>query len=121
MKNQEFGSGDDRVTIARKLGYEMTVLKKHGLEDGIQNVRSKFADCSFDKKLCKRGIECLDFYRKKWNDSLKRYYDEPQHDQYSHGADAFRYAIAGINTFGGNQSKLSKETIEEMRRKHLGY
>lgn len=85
MGHHEYSSGMERTQIARELGYEMTIVPKHSLPDGIQAVRSAFSDCSFHSICCKRGVECLDFYRKKWNDHLKIYYDEPQHDQYSHG------------------------------------
>jgi hypothetical protein len=120
MRNTEFSSGIDRLTKARDLGYVMTVVPKKGIEEGIQEVRSKLPHCNFDKDKCKRGIECLDFYRKKFNENLKVYSDEPLHDQYSHGADAFRYGITGIKLLG-DVGKLSPDTIKEMRQKHLGY
>lgn len=121
MKQTEFGSGLDRVETALRLGYRMTVVPKHRIEDGIQAVRATLSQCSFNDKKCKRGIECLDFYRKKWNDNLKVYFDEPLHDQWSHGADAFRYAIAGIKAIGTSTQSLSPDKIKEMRQRNLGY
>jgi hypothetical protein len=121
MKNHDISSGLDRLQVMSNLGINMTVVPKSSLQEGIQAVRSILSECSFHSIKCKRGVECLDFYRKKWNDNLKVYYDEPQHDQYSHGADAFRYAIAGIKAFGGGSTKLSTEKINEMRMKFRGY
>lgn len=124
MRNREFSSGISRLEIADKLGYKMTPVVKdgqaYGFEAGIQCVRSMLPNCVFDAKGCKRGIECLDFYRKKFNETLKVYSDEPCHDQYSHGADAFRMACIGIKELG-NQRKISPEQIKEMRQKYLGY
>lgn len=122
MQNREYTSGDDRLSAARNLGYEMRIVPKKGIEDGIEAVRSLLPHCSFDEKECKRGIDCLDFYRKKWNDTLKVYYDVPLHDQYSHGADAFRMLAVGINALGtGGNNKLTPEKIREMRVKSYGY
>lgn len=120
MQNREFTSGVDRLTTARNLGYNMQIVPRKSLEEGIQAVRSLLPHCSFNEKECKKGIQCIDFYRKKWNDSLKVYYDEPLHDQWSHGADAFRMAAIGVKAFGSS-SKLTPDAIKEMRIKNLGY
>jgi phage terminase large subunit len=124
MRNREFTSGVSRMETAERLGYKFTAVVKDGkaysLESGIQCVRSTLGHCAFDAKNCKRGLECLDFYRKKFNESLKVYSDEPCHDQYSHGADAFRMACVGVKELG-NQRSLSAESIKDMRQKYLGY
>lgn len=100
MGNREFVSGVERIETAREFGYNMTRLPQTNIGEGIQAVRSILNNCFFDIFSCKRGIQCLDFYRKKYNDALKQYYDQPLHDQYSNGADAFRYASVGIKAIG---------------------
>lgn len=120
MQQHEFTSGVDRITTARQMGYDMTVVPKKGIDEGIQAVRSLLPHCSFDSKECKRGIQCLDFYRKKYNEALKVYDDKPLHDQYSHGADAFRYLAVGLCAYGTSTSRLTAETIREMRYKNTG-
>lgn len=96
MQNKEFTSGVDRIQTAREFGFEMTVVPRKPIDEGIQAVRSILPLSYFDAKKCAHGLKCLDFYRKKWNDSLKVYYNEPLHDKWSHGADSFRYACSGI-------------------------
>lgn len=49
----------------------------------------------FDANLCAEGIKCLDNYSKQWDDRLARWRDEPRHDEFSHGADAFRTFALG--------------------------
>lgn len=49
----------------------------------------------FDSVNCADGITCLDNYRKQWDDRLGVWRDEPRHDEYSHGADAFRTFAMG--------------------------
>ena len=100
MQNKEFTSGVDRLSTAREFGYSMTVVPKKPIEEGIQAVRSVLPLCFFDSIKCAYGIKCLDFYRKKYNDALKVYYDQPQHDRWSHGSDSFRYASIGIKSVG---------------------
>jgi phage terminase large subunit len=124
MRNREFTSGISRLEVAEKLGYKMTPVVKdgmaYGLEAGIQCVRSTLSNCIFEEEKCKFGIKCLDLYRKKFNETLKVYSDEPCHDQYSHGADAFRMACVGIREIG-EKTRLTPDGIKDMRQKHRGY
>jgi phage terminase large subunit len=121
MQQREYTSGVDRLTTARNMGLKVMVTPKKSIEEGIQAVRSLLPHCVFDSKSCERGIKCLDFYRKKWNETLKVYYDEPLHDQWSHGADAFRMAAIGVKAYGTGASKLSPDSINDMRKRNLGY
>lgn len=57
--------------------------------------RSRLSECYFHEANCAKGIECLDNYRKKWNESIGNWSDEPVHDQYSHGADAYMQFAQG--------------------------
>jgi hypothetical protein len=120
MKNREYSTGNERLEIAREMGYEMSVIPLTPVDDGIQCVRSLLAHCYFDEKNCTQGIKCLDLYRKKWDENLKVYQDKPLHDQYSHGADAFRMLALGVK-LGTSDNKLSAEKITEMRVRNLGY
>ena len=100
MANREFTSGVDRIETARGFGYDMTVVPKKRIAEGIQALRSLIPLCSFDEVKCAQGIKCLDFYRKKYNDVLKVYYDEPCHDKWSHGSDAARMFAVGAKAIG---------------------
>lgn len=88
---REFGAGVSRLQTARDLGIDFRVVPKHQLPDGIDAVRAVLPHCWFDLGRCERGIECLEAYRKKWNEHLGDFDDKPQHDWASHAADAFRY------------------------------
>ncbi len=122
IKQHEFGSGNMRLNTARELGYQMTVVPLGRIEEGIQAVRSLLPSCAFDGTECKRGIQCLEFYQKKWNEGLKVYNDAPLHNQWSHGADAFRTLAMGLAKFGGTaQKKMQAQETVEMRQKYMGY
>lgn len=46
---------------------------------------------------CNRGIEAVKNYSRKWNPVTKVFDSNPLHDQWSHGADAFRYMCLSLN------------------------
>lgn len=51
----------------------------------------------FDGVRCARGIEALRNYSRKWNADTQVFAEIPKHDQWSHGADGFRYACLTLN------------------------
>lgn len=119
MQNREFTSGVDRLSTMRDYGYDALVIPKKPIAEGIQAVRSIIPLSSFEKDSCLQGIKCLDFYHKKYNESMKVYYDEPLHDRWSNGADSFRYACMGIKIFGTN-SRGSLENDYKALQKYWG-
>lgn len=62
---------------------------------GINAARSSIATSYFHETACKDGIDCLENYRKKWNETLGNWSEEPVHDKFSHGADAYRQFAQG--------------------------
>ncbi len=76
----------------------ITVAKKIPVQSGIDEVRLLFSRFIFDEIKCARGLECLEKYKREWNDIAKTFSPQPRHDEYSHGADALRYgAVAGFD------------------------
>lgn len=45
---------------------------------------------------CHRGLEALKNYSRKFNRSTNEFSSAPDHNEWSHGADAFRYAVLSI-------------------------
>lgn len=60
------------------------------LQHGISAVRDIFGSCVFDAEGCKEGLVHLEMYRKKWNENMQCYSDEPRKDVHTEGADSFR-------------------------------
>lgn len=61
----------------------------------INMARSRISECYFHEVNCSKGIEHLENYRKKWNEAIGNWSDEPVHDKHSHGADAFQQFAQG--------------------------
>src|ERR1700677_1615499 len=97
------------VTQAGNFGWTGIVLEQHGLRDGINAVRSGIGRCWFDQAKCKDGLACLENYKKKGSPMIGGWTSEPFHDEYSHGADAFRYLICGLPRLQGGQSSVAND------------
>ena len=61
---------------------------------GIDASRAFLAQVWIDEERCGRLVDCLDNYRKEWDDKLGVFKDKPRHDEYSHGYKSFEtYAV----------------------------
>lgn len=60
------------------------------LTAGIQATRNVFSSCWFDEGKCSQGLKRLGNYRKKWDKTRGCWSDQHEHDDNSHGSDAFR-------------------------------
>lgn len=89
---REYSTGKTRQEAFRESGLITEIQPRQSLQDGIEAVRNHLPKCVFDGENCGEGILCLESYRKKWDDRNNTFMNTPVHDQYSHGADAFRYA-----------------------------
>ena len=100
IEQREFTSGKSRREIARDLGINFRVTPKLGLMDGIDHARMMLPRFYFDKIKCDKGIRSLINYHKDFNQKLLNFKFHPVHDQWSHGADSFRYLCYGIEGEG---------------------
>jgi phage terminase large subunit len=85
-----YQTGVTDQAILEGLQWQVEVLPNTDLEDGIRNARMTLAQTFIDQTKCAPLIECLKRYRR----SIPVKTGEPGgplHDQYSHGADCYRY------------------------------
>ena len=67
-----------------------TVKRVNSVITGIQATRNVFPSCWFSEEGCYDGIRRLSNYRKKWDKVRGCWMTEHEHNDDSHGADAFR-------------------------------
>jgi phage terminase large subunit len=91
------GNGRSIEEIVRAAGYKTRIIPKTPILDSINAARTIFRNCWFDRDLCHDGLQCLRHYRYDVDPDTKRFSKTPVHDQYSHGADAFRYIGLMVN------------------------
>jgi len=90
-KHKDYKLGRSGQDIMKSLGWDVEIVPEIGVEQGIRNARMVFNRVLFDKTKAARIIECLKNYKRAVN-QITGEPGAPLHDEYSHGADAFRYA-----------------------------
>lgn len=116
-----FATGKTVQQSALEVGLRTIVLPRDDFAVGIEAVRRELATCYFDERKCKTLIDYLSNYHKKYNEIKQVYSDTPDHDKTSHGADAFRYMAMALIHYGNGVGNLTKDKIEDMRRRNYGY
>lgn len=94
LRHREQTTGKTREMAALKLGLRFDVAPRTRVEDGINEVRSSLRkhEWWFNAEKCRDGVDALLQYRWKVNKQGMPT-KEPEHDVYSHGADAFRTGV----------------------------
>jgi phage terminase large subunit len=95
-QSKDFKHGISAEEIMRKLGWDVRIVPKQDIESGIKLARMNFHRIYFDKS-SHRLVECLKNYRRAINSTTNEP-GAPLHDEYSHGADAFRYLCTSIES-----------------------
>jgi len=75
-------------------------------QQGIDSSRAFLPLVWMDEERCNRLIQCLDSYRKAWDEKLGVWKDRPLHDEFSHGYKSFETAAISPRAF---------ETVEAAR------
>jgi len=94
--------------IVRAAGYKTNILPRVPVVDSINAARTIFSNCYFDRENCADGLQCLRHYRYEVDPDSGQFSRNPLHDQYSHGADAFRYI--GLMLQDRKEQKVRKQT-----------
>lgn len=96
-RTRNFQTGKSTEEQLRAMGRRsVVVLAQTSVEEGIKAARLLFPRCYFDQVKTARLVECLKRYRR----DLHTKTGEPMaplHDEFSHGADNFRYIGQAVN------------------------
>ena len=82
--------------IVRNAGFKTKIIPRTSIVDSINASRTMFRNCYFDRDNCYDGLQCLRHYKYEVDPETKAFSKNPLHDQYSHGADAFRMVALGV-------------------------
>lgn len=94
---KNLGTGRSIEEIVRATGHKVQVLERVPITDSINAARTIFSKCYFDRQNTEDGIKCLQHYRYDVDPETGMFSQKPLHDQYSHGADAFRMLGLMVN------------------------
>lgn len=106
-RNRDFKHGISSEEIMQRLGWDTEIVPKSDIETGIKLARMTFDRAYFDSVKAERLIECLKNYRRGINQTTNEP-GAPLHDEYSHGADAWRYLCAVVDSMSNEESSWSE-------------
>lgn len=103
-------NADSAAKILQDLGWSVPPkesLTIMNIESGIKASRMAFPRIYFDKNKSARLIECLKRYKRAINRRTQEA-GNPLHDEYSHGADAFRYMCLAVDLMQNKPKPIKK-------------
>lgn len=131
---RELGTGKSRMDTAAQHGIRFTLIPRVSNQaEGINAVRLFLPVCWFAEPTLEdmkaegaehragvdRVVDCLDNYRKEWDDKLGVFREQPRHDWASHGAKAFE-TLARSNLFAVSTGTPAAPTQPASPRKRWG-
>jgi hypothetical protein len=96
LEQREFTNNKSRREIAYELGIRFNIVPKLSIEDGIHYTQLLLNRCWIDMESCKKLLEALRNYHRKFNDTLQTFSNKPVHDWSSHACDAMRVLAVGL-------------------------
>ena len=99
----DFSNGKTRREVAYQLGIRFKVVPKLPLEDGIHATTMTLPRCWIDVDHCKKLIDALRHYHRKYLDKNRMFRSKPVHDWSSHACDALRYMSIGLTEISNRQ------------------
>lgn len=121
IENHHISTGLSIKDVGQKHGISFLTLPtlQMKLDEGIEAVRNLFPRVWIDEERCSRLIKCLENYKKEFDVNYQIYKSRPCHDQYSHGADAFRYACIAIKLYiDSSKGDITDAEHERLYNKH---
>lgn len=89
-------TGKQDAEILQGFGWDVVQTPNMDVEQGIKRARDVFGRIYFNAERTTRLIECLKRYRRHINKTTNEP-GAPVHDEFSHGADAFRYLALNLD------------------------
>lgn len=114
-KHRDFKYGKSAEEMLQAMGRTVMVTPNMEVEQGIRIARQSFNRIYFDKVKSERLINCLKRYRRSINQQTLEP-GAPLHDEYSHGADSFRYLCINVDSmtnedWGGGTLQYPKYSV----------
>jgi phage terminase large subunit len=106
---KDYKTGKSADEMLRAMGRSVSRTPNMDVEGGIKAAREVFERVWFDKDKTARLVECLKRYRRNIGQKTGEA-GAPLHDEFSHGADAFRYLAVCADQLKNAAKKPHKES-----------
>lgn len=110
--SKDFKTGKSAEEMMRALGWNVARTPNMDIEGGIKAAREVFERVWFDVEKTKRLVECLKRYRRNIGQKTGEA-GAPLHDEFSHGADAFRYMALCADQLKNTDSTKKRRVVHE--------
>ena len=110
---KDYKTGKSALDIMTALGWNCEIIPVGEVEHGIKLSRMLFPRLWMDKEKTARLQECLKRYRRSINATTGQP-TGPLHDEYSHGADAFRYLATCVDMLK-NDNIIKRRRADDYR------
>jgi|TARA_R110000796_G_C14530890_1_gene431836 hypothetical protein len=104
LEQREFTNGKSRREIAYELGLRFKIVPKLSIEDGLHYTQLLLNRCWIDMDNCKKLLDALRNYHRKFNDMLQTFNAKPVHDWSSHASDSMRCLAVGLQELKTEQT-----------------
>lgn len=104
---KDYKTGKSAQELLEAMGWSTEIIPVGDIEHGIKLARMLFPRLWMDKEKTARLQECLKRYRRSINARTEEP-GSPLHDEYSHGADAFRYLATCIDQLKNDNIKRKR-------------
>lgn len=111
-RSRNFQTGKSTEEALQAMSRNVVVLPALDIEEGIKVARMMFPRVYFDQDKTARLLECLKRYQRAINQTTREPMG-PLHDEFSHGADMFRYAGMAVDQMGSGAA--SKPIVYKKR------
>lgn len=116
-RTRNFQTGKSTEEILYELGRRSVFVQNAtSIEEGIRATRMLFPKVYFDKEKTGRLLECLKRYSRQIHAKTGAPM-QPLHDEYSHGADMFRYLAQAVDLMGveSNNTGYTEQPTSDWR------
>lgn len=103
-ESKDVKTGKSAQEVLKALGRSCRIVPRSDVESGIKAARLVFPRAYFDQVKTARLLDCLKRYRRAIPVSTNEP-ATPVHDEYSHGADAWRYLAMSVDKMGNEELK----------------
>lgn len=110
--SRDYKTGKSAEEMLKAMGRKVSRTPNMDIEGGIKAAREVFERVWFDKEKTVRLVECLKRYRRNIGQKTGEA-GSPLHDEFSHGADAFRYLALVADQLTNNDRKKAKINLDE--------
>lgn len=101
-RHKDFKTGKSAEQMLQSFGRKVLITPNMEIEQGVRIARQSFDRIYFDKSKSERLINCLKRYRRSINQQTLEP-GAPLHDEFSHGADAFRYLCINADSMSNEE------------------